>query len=342
MFVVDIKFVKHLPAKMWWLGLILIVALGVIFYFVLVQGAKSSIVNQQLRREQTLARAEASNITSFFRVFGDGISVLAQLKSMENPSAVTQANLDAFVEQWKDSGLIGGVVLTDKKGTVVMNSNVLGTHDTGASLADRDYFLWAETQTGEGNYFVGKAVVSRLGASKDQVIVVVASPVFRGEVFTGVVAASVEIRPLAEHYLALMKITDKTYVYLVGKDGDLLFNSFKKDNVGSKVFDLSQGQLLDNQFLSDRVKSAIAKGEEGKFTLPYKDPVSGKLEPHLIGYAPVFLGNRNWLVVISDPIQNVNDLATPFYIRDTAVLLLVSLTILLYGIIVARETQKRL
>lgn len=82
--------------------------------------------------------------------------------------------MDAFVEQWGKSGVIGGVVLTDRAGVVRFNSNVTGISDTGESLADRDYFSLAKSQKGPGEYFVGQPVVSRLGATKGKVIIPVA------------------------------------------------------------------------------------------------------------------------------------------------------------------------
>ncbi|MBI2404997.1 cache domain-containing protein [Candidatus Gottesmanbacteria bacterium] len=315
-------FWRTLPTRMWLMWLCLMIGLGATFYGVLSLGAKATIAQQLLHRQQILARAEGSNITSYFQVFGDAIAVFAQLESTRSRNVNVVRNMDAFVEQWRDSGLVGGIVLTDKQGVVRFNSNVLGTRDIGASLADRDYFVWAKNQSGEGEYFVGQPVVSRLGASKDQAIVVVASPVFQQGAFTGVLAASVKLQPLTQRYLELLKVSDSTDVYLINKSGDLLYSRSAAD-VGARTF-----KLLND----DTVKRAVNTTGEGTL----------ETEEHLIAYSSLSLRDQHWLIIMSTPIQTVVSLTTPIYIRQLAIFLLVSLTILLFGVVAARQHQKSL
>lgn len=306
---------------MWWFALLLVGGLGAIFYLSLGRVAKLSITQQLLRREQIIARAEASNITSFFQVFGDSIAVLAQLHSMDRRDAVTTKDLDKFVEQWQDRDLIGGVVLTDRYGVVQFDSNILGTWDVGVSLADRDYFVWAKSQPREGEYFVGQLVKSRVGASKGQVIVPVASPVYQNGVFTGVVVASVKLNLLTQHYLELMKVPDQENVYLVNQSGDVLYSNSAPDSVGSNIFELLPG-----------LKNILNTGQEGNL----------QTKAHLKAYSPISLGSQNWSLVVVSPIQNVVNLTMPVYIRLAIMLLLVFLAILLFGAVTSREVQKRL
>lgn len=308
-------------------ALLLIVGLSVVIYLS-GRWVKASMTQQLLRQHQTLVRAEASNITSFFQVFGDSIAVLAQLGSMEQWDTETVRDMDAFVEQWRDSGLVGGVVLIDKKGIVRLNSNILGTSDVGASLADRDYFTWTKSLPEEGEYFVGEPVAFRLGATKSQIIVPVASPVYQKGVFVGVLVASVKLYPLTEAYLELMKISDQTDVYLINERGDLLYGSHAQDKVGTNIFDLLQIP-----------QNVLNTTEEGNLQLSFLDPKSGKSEEHLVAYSPILLGSQNWVLIMASPTQDVSNFTKPIYVRQTAILLLVSLTILLFGLIVARENQ---
>jgi len=53
---------------------------------------------------------------------------------------------DLFVDQWRDTGLISGIIITNRNGVVEHNSNILGLPDVGGDLSDRDYFLWAQGQ----------------------------------------------------------------------------------------------------------------------------------------------------------------------------------------------------
>ena len=311
-------FWRKLPVRIWLLGLVLVVGLGVAFYLVLVRMGKTTITQQALKREQTVARAEASNISSFFQVFGESIAVFAQLSSMKNRDARTLQDMNVFVDQWRDSNLIGGVVLTDRQGTVQLNANVLGSSDVGASLADRDYFVWAENQPGDREYFVGQPVISRLGATKGQMIVPVAAAVYQKGVFVGALVASVKLRPLTERYLTLMKVSDGTEVYLTDDQGELVYSNSAPDTVGSNIV-----QLLPE------LKNRFNTIEEGKLQ------TAGRL----VVYIPILLEGQNWFVVMATPNQDVIDLTAPINVRVMIMLLLVSLSMLILGLVIARDNQ---
>jgi len=320
-----------LSGRIWLFGLLLIVGLGAAFLVILSWRVKPAVTNQFLNQQQMVTRAEASNLEAFFETFGNSVAVLAKLGSMESWGENTQSDLDAFVTQWSNSGLVAGVALTDSRGIVRFISNVLGTQDVGVSLADRDYFDWAKNWSDEGEYLVGTSIVSRMGGTKGQVIIPVVSPVFQNGVFVGAVVTSAKLKPLTEHYLELMKISDATEVYLIGVQGDLLYDSKTPDKVGVKVFEAGEEPFLGNQTVSDSLKDALNTTKEGSLAR----------DGRLISYSPVPLGNRNWLLVTASPDQQMVDTTTPFYVRQAAMFLLFSLSILFYGAIVTRESQIR-
>lgn len=303
------------PIRLWWIGFLAMAGLAAAFYLVLSHREEASIIGKLQRREATIARAGASNIASFFEVFGESVAVLSQLSSMESLGAKTRGDMRAFVVQWRDSGLIGGVLLTDSNGVVQLNSNVLGTSDVGISVADRDYFVWSKGMPQEGEYFVGQPVVSRLGATKDQVIVPVAAPVYQNKTFVGAISTSVKLEPLTKRYLELMKISERTAVYLIDQRRDLLYSS----SGGSRT-------LIDN------IKKILDTTKEGQL----------QAEGYSIAYSPVSLGSQNWLLIVASPVQEAFSLSVPFYIRQVAVLIWVSLTTLLFGVMVGRRGQNKL
>ena len=327
-----------LPRRLWWIWLLIVAALGVVFYFTLNQGIVKPFVGQQLKQQQTVAEAETSNITSFFQVFGTSVSVLANLSSMGDRDATTVKDMDAFVSQWRDSNLVGGVVLTDRYGIVQFNANILGTKEVGVSLADRDYFVQAKNQSGGGGYFIGTPVVSRTGASKGQIIVPVASALYQKSVFMGVVVASVELQPLTEHYLGELKVPDQTHVFLIGQSGELLYSDPPIKVESTNFFDAQGHPFLDSKTVND-LRDALKTTKEGGRTTTYLNPETGKTETRLVAYAPIPLGERSLLLIMAVPIQEVTGITTPIYGQLTAILLLVSLTLLLFGIMVSREIQ---
>ncbi len=289
--------------RLWLFGLVALAGLIGAGYLILSNGTQAAITRGLFNREAIIARADAANIKSFFEAVGNSVALRAQLRSMHRSDTTTSDDLDAFVEQWRDSGLVAGIILTNSQGVVILNSNVRNTPDVGESLADRDYFAWAKNQKKEGEYYVGQPVVSPLGASKGQVIVPVASPVFANGVFQGAVSAAVKLQPLVQRDLELMKVSDRTNVYLIGQDGGLLYSS-----PGSRVLGDDVKKMLNITKLSQVQKDGL-----------------------LITYSPVTLKGQNWLLIVTLPIQEVSDSAIPMNIRQAAVLISVSLIVLVFG-----------
>ena len=276
---------RRLPV--WWFIILAIVSLGLIFYF--------SASRRPLYRELLLARAQASNLVSFFNDFGNSLAVLAQSTAIKSRNASTTIKMETFVEQWRKSDLIGGVVLTDSRGVVQFNANVLGIPDVGKSLADRDYFVWAKNQTQAERYFVSRPVVSRLGASKGEAIVVVALPVFQNGTFSGVVAASVILAPLTNRYLELMKISSLTEVYLIDQKGNLWYSRDDTKTVGASIFE---------SFPKYPLQTVLNAKKEGKFVTAYWDTGIGPAV-RFAAYVPIQLNGQNWLLIVVSPLRDV-------------------------------------
>ncbi len=318
--------------------MILVIVLGSIFYLILGLGAKKSTTNHLLSQEQVIVRAESANISSFFQTYGNAVAILAQDENLQTPNGKTQAVMDTFIDQWRSSGVVAGVVFTDKKGIAKFDSNISKKPDLGKSLSDRDYFTWAKSGPAEGKYFIGTTILSRMGETKGRYIVPVASAVYQNGAFVGVVVSAVDLHALATYYLELMKISDRTEVYLIDSNGDLLYNSMSSEKVGVNAFSSLKNLFIGSDKVSSLLKKAIAAGLEGNLQLSYMDD-SGKVEPHLVAYSPISLGNQKWLLVMGSPAQDVKKVTAPFYIRQTAVLLLVLLTILAFELLVIRETK---
>lgn len=304
-----------------WFAMFSIVVLGLLFYLGLGLEVESSVTKQVLSQEQMIARAEASNIIIFFQKFSESVAILAQLSSVENRSTGVVHDLEAFVELQRDGGIINGVVLTDKNGVVQFDS---GTKDF-QSISNQDYFVWAKTKGEKGQYFISQPVISKLGVSSGESIIVVASPVFKNNVFTGVVASSVQLFPLVERFFKFMKISDLTEMYLVDVEGNILYSNFSPDEIGQNISELFAGD--QDQSLRDRIKNSLGATQEDQF----------QTENHLITYAPVKLGVQSLLLIISSPTEKVEDLTRQFYIRQTAILIFTSFTILAFAAIAIRK-----
>jgi len=278
-----------------WIALLDVFLIASVFYLITGRVIRSSIETNVFDQELTIARAEASNIKSFVKAVGNSITIIAQSNDIKVGSNLSERVLDDYVSNWRAGGVIAGVVLVDSKGVVRNNSNILGTHSIGTSVADRDYFIWAKSQDRSGNYFVGNPVISRLGASKDQTIVPIASPIFMNGTFQGVVTTSVLLRPLTQEYLNMMKIDNSTNVYLIDENGRVLYEN------GGPALDEELVKSL-NMRVAGRLKS------EGRY----------------IAYVPVTLSAQNWLLIVNTSNQKILIHTATFHLRQFLVLLLIS------------------
>lgn len=303
-------FLKLLPARAILIGFIIVVGIGAFFYLLLGRETSSLVTKRVLTRQQTFVRAEASNIGFYLQTFGDSVAVFAQLSSIKERDASTTADMDTFIRQRTAGGRVAGIVLTDKSGVVLFNSNIDGTRDIGDNLADRDYFAWARDKGQEGQYFIGTPVVSRLGASEGEAIVVVASPVFQNGKFNGVVAAAVKLDVLTEQFLGLIKVSGNTDTHLVTEFGDILYSSLASE-------------------LSSDIAKSLKPNEEGTLVVG----------THLVAFSPLKVGNQNWLVVMTSPSQEIWGFTSPIYIRIAVLLVLVAITLFAFGIITVKEVK---
>lgn len=295
-----------------------IIGLCLGLYFLVARNATNTVKRAILQRQQILVRAESGNIISFFQVFGDSIAFLAQLPTIWKLDANTAKDLDTFVEQWRDSDVVTGIALIDTEGVVKFNSNIEGTHDTGVSLRDRDYFIWAMSGPKASEYFVGKPIVSRLGVSKGKMIVPVASAIYKDGVLKGALVASVRLDSLTKYYIDLMKMSDSTEVYLLDKSGMVIYKN-KATNT-----------LPDGHEFSTHLDTILNHKEEGKI----------ESDEHLLAYTNIKLSDQDWLLIMATPKDEVSIHTAPINLRLIILAAMVSIAVLFHGIAnIKKETE---
>lgn len=319
---------KTLSSRIYLYGIAIAAILAIFFYFFIGTEARSSVSSQILAEQKVINRAEANNISSFFTSLGNSITILANVDSVKKADVTKEPDIDIFVKNTAP-GILGGVILTDSEGNVIYNSNTIGTNDSGISVGDRDYFLWAKEQTDEGKYFVGKPVISRLGASEGQNIVVVASPVFNGSVFKGLVGTSVELQSLTQRYLELMKVSDMTDVYLTDETGQILYSNFDPGTVGSNIVGISP-----------EFKNAVGINKEGSFSASYSDSNNDNSATHDVVYSPVNVGSQKWTLIMASPVGDIWGTNIPMYIRVIVFLVFTLVSMFFFGSVAIKEVGK--
>lgn len=312
------------------ISIVVVLSFLTLLFLFFAKQAKSVVTARIIAIQQILAKSHASNISTFFDDFSKSVSVLSQSKAITGSNSEAGKYLDVFVEEWRHSGIVSGAIITDEKGIVINNSNILGTHDLGKSVADREYFKWAKSAK-VGDVVVGKLIISRVGASEGNVIVPVVSPIYKDGKFSGALVASVEMHKLTDRYINLTNVGDDD-TYLVDVNKDILYSS---------KFPEGAGKSFDKFWSSDAFEGGedlikIFKDKRLSFT---DEKIITKR--YLGALSPIKLNNNDgWIIVSLTDAKEVNSFAIPLYLRIWVLIILAGSTMFVFGIFAGRNYRR--
>lgn len=264
---------------------------------------EQTLTEQMLHREQIIVRAGSQAVENYLNDIGKSMVVLAKGPRIITMRESTQGALNDFVGVFKNSPLTSTIV-ADKKGVVLFNANNLGgPREIGVTVRDREYFNWA-IKASEGELFLGKPVVSRVGATKGKYIIPIATPIFDNKKFKGVFAAAILLSKLTENYLDPLKISDKTRVYLINNKGVLLYSS-NENLTGVNYLDyLKNKPFRGSEEIRQSLNSRVMDIKEGKLDvyLP-NEQKGGALTRFLIAHAGLTFKDQKLLLAVAMPID---------------------------------------
>ena len=106
---------------------------SIIFIFIFFgKISRDSLVEQVQHRQQVSVRMGSRLVENLVNSIGRSIIMISN-----DP---TQDELDLFVSNWQNSGIVG-ITHLDRNGVVTQSSNILNLPDLGQDLSDRDYSL---------------------------------------------------------------------------------------------------------------------------------------------------------------------------------------------------------
>ena len=300
---------------------------------VIVQTARDAITREALSREQTAVRAAAHSIETFLSLFGESLSLLTA-------GELNQRRLEGFVESWQGTP-IAGVIVTDSAGRVIANANRLKKPDLGASVSDRNYFVWARDSR-EGAYVVGRPIISRVGASEGKYIVAVAARIMENNQFQGVLAASVIIEELAASYVEPVLVSQKSRFYVIDRNGVIIVSPWPQ-LTGVNYFDyLAARPFAGSDKAITALRQAAGSPDEGRFTVVLPNEKAGGLTPFLIAHAPVYSGRDDdwWTLSMATPADEmVLPFLVPFKTRLTVGLTVVFLLLVALAVWLGKDNH---
>jgi hypothetical protein len=241
-------------------------------------------------------------------------------------------------------GIFSDIVRTDEKGIVQWVVNLEDDRDgEKISIADRDYFNWAEEQTIPGKIFVSQPLISRGGKEEGNYILVMATPIFYQEKFNGILFFTFSLKELTEKYITPLVFSPRVQSLIVAQEGEVVASTVS-EAVGENILEYAQQGKWEGQdeYLT-MVEKALIEKEGSAIHNYYLSSPYNKLIKAITVYVPIEINDQTWSLWITVPYEEAIGLALPleffrsrgFVFGLTGVFVLILVSIL--GIRVAQK-----
>lgn len=258
--------------------------------------SRQALIEQIQHRQQLSVRTGAKSIETFLGGLGKNVVIL-----VNDP---TQRKLDEFINVWKDSDVIG-VIVVDGNGKVIAASNREEKTEIGQTVIERGYFKWAQTAA-KGIYKIFPPIVSKLGVSKGNYILTISSPVVKNQKFDGVITTAILLSDLAREYLDNIKIIDSSQVYLITNQGEIIYSDIT-ELTGKNIENMFYNDFLGKSKVLEIILDNLKKDDESKLELAIPNFGNNfKLEPHLLSASPIHISEQLWKLVVITPEKDLN------------------------------------
>jgi C4-dicarboxylate-specific signal transduction histidine kinase len=271
---------------------------SIVFVFIFFSKvSKDSLLEQVQHRQQLSVRMGSKLVENLINSVGKSILMISN-----NP---TQEELDLFVDNWQSSGIVG-ITFLDKNGKVIKSSNILNLSDLGQDLSDRDYFEWTAKSTSK-TYKVFGPILSKRGPSKGTYVIPIATAVFdKNQKFNGVLVSAVPLFNLSKDYLNDIKILDNSQIYLITKEGVIIFSD-DQSILGKSYTEILSQDFLGKSKVFSVINEKLEEPDESKFGLVIPNLTNKSiLEPYLISMASIHANDQIWKIVEITPQKELN------------------------------------
>jgi PAS domain S-box-containing protein len=252
--------------------------------------AKNTAITKLNEEQMIHAKQAAQGIEDFFTRWTRILNSLSKMDEVIDADAVGKRYLKFFQEAHQEQ--IMAITRLDERGIVVYNFPA--SSSVGTDISDQKHVreLLQDHKPVISDVF--KAV-----EGFDAVALHV--PIFRGSVFKGSIGILIHFEGIAKRYLAVIKIGDTGYAWVVSRDGTLLYTPIP-GFTGKSVFETIKESPSLNVIVND-----MLQGHEGAAQYTYDrigDRIVGPTRKFAV-YMPVHLGNTFWSIAVATAEQDV-------------------------------------
>ncbi len=317
------------------LGIILLLLfLGTLIYYRNWQAAQKGQIAATQERTLVLARASALAIGDFLNTRKTELLVLAESPNMVSLSdqAAARRQLQTLIDGLNQEP-VADIVRVDKDGKLVLiankERNVTGE---GVDLSDREYFRWAKNPESKGKFFVGETITPRGGAHRQEQVFNIATPIYSGKQFNGVILFGLLTSQFAEKYFVPLRIHEKTQAFLINNEGVLIEGEPVKELLGKNLVDYAkEKKWLGWESYVEMITKAPQ--QEGVGEVFFTAPGEEKATRELVAFAPVKFNEAKLGVLIANPWEITQSILGDFSQNQTLGITLLFFSLLTVGIL---------
>lgn len=317
-------------------AVVMVLVLGALMNYILGKPARNEVVSKGAHLQLLEAKTAGIVVRRFLDRVGRSAEVSASSAEIKLLNESSRPAMTTVIEVWADTAL-EEVVLIDKTGKVLVVENIVGIREGEGvvNVSDREYFKKA-MQSGDNKYVVGEPINPRGGHAKGEYVVPVAVPVVVDGQKEGVLLFNVRVGKLAEDYFTQIGISEKTSIYLIRGDGEIMFSDQER-LIGINVFErLDELNIVGRDKIKNEIRNALTQ-KEGfeKIVAPTLD---GGFESQVGSYYVVDLGGEAALMVLVTSEKTILGDLGPMYFRRIAVVIIAFLALMVFAIRVAKVT----
>lgn len=306
------------------------------------QTSKNELLFQVQDHQLLLARDIAHQIEMFLDSRSRGIQGISTLPSLQHHD-IKQMEVEiqryfAFLRKVRTKA----ISVYDENGTIIYSTSASAI---GLNYAQCGFFIWAKKGENKGKVFVSSPIQAKTlqtanSTPQSEILdlkseikppylrFLLATPLYQEtpdsrypsttRKFAGVVTVSIDLEKLITEYLSDSNLkTDLHHVWIMDKDGTLLFQSEHPEMMGRNI-NKKDASCNQCHLSFDYVKKIL---QEKKGTFDYK---LKNFPKKIAAFAPMEFKNASWIIVINAPYDRV----TAFVDRS------LNKTLMLLGIVV--------
>lgn len=240
---------------------ILFTALGLYFYLINYRQTKAIIIQKTLSQEEILARTASSAVENLIKNVQNQLSAFVFSFTEENAKESfniekTRAEFDSYIQ--RSQLPINGIALYDQKGTLlILGNRIHDSAEEGQNFFQTAFIRWSAKPDSKNKTYISAPYIGTTGASKGQIILIIAKPVYFASQYRGTLVIKLLINNFIKEYIGPLISGSSESSFIIDANG-LVLASNNPSLLNKNLFGYAKEKKWKNyQDFSQKLRLAI-------------------------------------------------------------------------------------